>query len=125
VIRYFLWSTAAVFLGFGFWGLFDPVAMVAKFGIELNDPSGRTLVRASYGGFLIGAGFLFGWCATSHARFHFGLIAVIALTLPILISRLIGIAVDGGASVYHIAYAIIELLGVVIATLLLKVATLK
>lgn len=119
--RYFLWATALVFVGFGGWGLFDPDAMVAKFGIVLNDPNGRTLIRASYGGFLIGAGILFGWCASALERFRFGLVAIIALTLPILISRLLGLAIDGGNSAYHVGYILIELTGVAVATLLLRV----
>ena len=121
--RFFLWATALVFAGFGLWGLMDPDAMVIKFGIILNDPNGRTFVRASYGGFLIGAGTLFGWCALANQRYRFGLVAVIALTLPILVSRLIGIAVDRGTSAYHLSYVSIELVGVAIAALLLRTNT--
>jgi hypothetical protein len=120
--RYFLWMTAIVFVGFGFWGLLDPVSMVAKFGIDLSDPNGKTLIRASYGGFLIGAGVLFGWCAAAPSRLQFGLVAVIALTLPILASRLIGLVLDGGTSPYHYAYVLIELLGVSAAAIFLRSA---
>lgn len=119
--RLFLWVTALVFFGFGLWGLFDPDAMVAKFGIVLSDPNGRILIRASYGGFLIGAGILFGWCASAFERFRFGLVAINALTVPILISRLLGLAIDGGNSAYHFAYILIELIGVAVATSLLWV----
>lgn len=121
--RLFIWLTSAIFVGFGIWGLFDPVAMVAEFGIELQDPNGKTFIRASYGGFLIGAGILFGWCAAAPDRLRFGLVAVITLTLPILISRLIGLAIDGWQSAYHLTYIGIELVGVVVGSaLLLKAA---
>ena len=118
--RLFLWATATVFIAFGLWGLSSPNAMVTSFGISLGGADGRTMIRASYGGFLIGEGLLFAWCAMSHERVQFGLISVILLTLPILLSRLFGMAVDGSSSPYHRAYVGIELVGVVLALLLLR-----
>ena len=118
--RVFLLATAIVFAGFGFWGFLRPADMVAKFGIILSDPSGRTLIRASYGGFLIGAGLLFGWSALASERYQAGLTAIIALTLPILVSRLLGMVIDGSSSTYHLAYAGIEFIGVVGAFVLLR-----
>ena len=118
--RIFLWATAAVFIAFGLWGLISPVEMVKSFGISLGGPDGQTMIRASYGGFLIGEGTLFAWCAVSSERLHFGLMAVVILTLPILLSRLLGIAIDGASSPYHKAYVGIELLGVCLALLLLR-----
>jgi Domain of unknown function (DUF4345) len=120
--RFFLWATAIVFVAFGLWGLADPVAMVREFGIALNGADGRTLIRASYGGFLIGAGALFAWSALSTERMRFGLASVILLTTPILLSRLIGMAVDGATSPYHKAYVAIESVGIGIAWLLLYFA---
>ncbi len=117
--RLFLWVTAVVFLSFGLWGLISPVAMVKAFGISLGGADGQTMIRASYGGFLIGEGVLFAWCAQSPARMWFGLVAVIILTLPILLSRVIGMIVDGSTSPYHQAYLGIELLGISVAALLL------
>lgn len=94
--------------------------MVREFGISLNSADGITLIRASYGGFLIGEGALFAWCALSRDRERFGLVAVILLTLPILLSRLLGMAIDESSSPYHQAYIGIELIGVVVALLLLR-----
>jgi hypothetical protein len=119
VTRIFLWATALVFLAFGLWGLINPVAMVQEFGISLSGADGQTLIRASYGGFLIGEGALFAWCALSASRERFGLVAVILLTLPILLSRVFGMAIDGSTSVYHKAYVGIELTGILIALFLL------
>jgi hypothetical protein len=120
VTRIFLCATALVFLVFGLWGLINPAAMVKEFGISLSGADGQTFIRASYGGFLIGEGALFAWCALSPSRERLGLVAVILLTLPILLSRLLGIAIDGSTSPYHNAYAGIELTGILIALLLLR-----
>lgn len=93
--------------------------MVSNFGVMLGGPDGQTMIRASYGGFLIGEGALFAWCAASPQRLRFGLIAVILLTLPILLSRLLGIALDGATSPYHWTYLAIETVGVGMALILL------
>ena len=71
MIRFFLWATATVFFAFGLWGLISPVAMVQSFGISLGGADGKTMIRASYGGFLIGEGLLFAWCALSSDRLRF------------------------------------------------------
>lgn len=118
--KIFLWATAFVFIAFGLWGLISPAEMVRSFGISLGGPDGQTMIRANYGGFLIGEGALLAWCALSPERLRFGLVAVVLLTLPILLSRLIGMAVDGASSPYHRAYVGIELIGVGMALLLLR-----
>lgn len=120
--RGFLWATAAVFIAFGLWGLIRPAVMVANFGITLANPDSITMIRASYGGFLIGEGLLFAWCALATERVRFGLMAVVLMTTPILLSRLLGIAIDGASSPYHQAYTAIELLGVVLALMFLRKA---
>lgn len=78
------------------------------------------MIRASYGGFLIGEGALFVWCAVSAERERFGLFAVVLLTLPILLSRLLGIMLDGASSPYHKVYVVIEMIGVCVALFLLR-----
>ena len=120
MVRIFLLATAAVFIAFGFWGLLSPEAMVREFGVSLGGADGKALIRASYGGFLIGEGTLFAWCALSSQRERFGLAAVVLLTLPILLSRLLGMALDGASSPYHQAYVAIELIGVCLALFLLR-----
>lgn len=122
IARGFLWAVAAVFVGFGLWGLLSPSAMVEEFGVALGGPDGVTMIRASYGGFLIGEGALFAWCAASHERVRFGLAAVALMTSPILLSRFIGLVIDGAPSPYHKAYLGIELLGVGLALFFLRKA---
>lgn len=118
--RFFLWATATIFIAFGLWGLISPEAMVRAFGISLGGADGQTMIRASYGGFLIGEGALFAWCALSTERMRFGLVAVIVLTLPILLSRIMGMIIDGSSSPNHQAYVAIELFGISVAALLLR-----
>lgn len=117
--RIFLWLTAGVFAGFGLWGLLSPEAMVAKFGITIASADGKTLIRAIYGGFLIGEAALFGFCAASISRVRFGLQAVMLVTTPIFCARLIGMTIDGAFGGLHVSYLAIELAGIVIAALLL------
>jgi hypothetical protein len=118
--RYFLWATSIVFAAFGLWGLISPVDMVTRFGIELPGGDSRTMIRASYGGFLLGEAALFAYCAMSLYRVRIGLVAVILLTSPILAARLIGMAIDGGQFEMHAAYLAIEALGIAIAVVLLR-----
>jgi hypothetical protein len=117
--RVFLVSTAAVFLGFGVWGATMPDQMLARFGVTLNDPAGKTAVRAMYGGFLIGAALLFGFCAASPGRVSAGLQAVLILSLGIFTTRLLGMLIDRSATPYHLSYAALELLGISVSALLL------
>ncbi len=118
--RWFLVLTAIVFVGFGLWGLLSPLAMVANFGVTLGGADGMTMIRASYGGFLIGEGALFGWCALSKDRLFFGLVSVVILTTPIFLSRVVGLVVDGATSPYHKTYLAIELVGIILALLFLR-----
>lgn len=118
--RWFLVLTAIVFVGFGLWGLLSPLAMVENFGVTLGGAEGMTMIRASYGGFLIGEGALFGWCALSKDRLFFGLVSVAILTTPIFLSRITGLVVDGATSPYHKAYLAIELAGIILALLFLR-----
>jgi hypothetical protein len=121
--QWFLAATALVFIAFGLWGLVSPLAMVDNFGVTLGGPDGATMIRASYGGFLIGEGALFAWCASSKDRQFFGLVSVVILTTPIFVSRAIGVLIDGAASPSHMAYLAIELTGIVLALLFLRKVT--
>jgi hypothetical protein len=117
--RVFLASTAAVFLGFGVWGATMPGQMLARFGITLADPAGRTSIRAMYGGFLIGAALIFAYCAMAQERVFLGLRAVLILSLSIFITRLLGMLVDRSMSPYHLTYAALELVGITVSASLL------
>lgn len=117
--RLFLLATAAVFAAFGLWGFISPGDMVSRFGIELSTGEGRTLMRASYGGILMGEAALFAFCARAAVLHKIGLQAVLLLTAPIFLTRAIGILADGGQSQMHVTYLIIEAVGMGLAAVLL------
>ena len=118
--RTFLWATAVFFGVFGVWGLISPAEMVSRFGIALPTGDGLTFVRASYGGFLIGEASVVGFCALAASRTRLGLQLVILLTVPILASRLIGMALDGSRSATHLSYVGFEVIGFICAWFLLR-----
>jgi Domain of unknown function (DUF4345) len=113
--RYFLFATALVFALFGAWGLINPDAMVQGFGIDLTTGEGRTLIRASYGGFLLGAAIVFALCSSRSEWLQSGNLAIITLTAPIFLARAIGVAIDGGHIDQHLMYLVIEAVGVALA----------
>lgn len=119
VSRLFLGLTALVFGGFGIWGALDPVGMVRNFGIALASGDASTLIRASYGGFLMGEAAVIGFCACSQARVRLGLQIVILLTAPIFVTRALGMLADGARSPIHISYLGIEAAGILVAALFL------
>lgn len=113
--RLFLAATATVFALFGMWGLIHPEAMVGSFGINLPTGEAKTLIRASYGGFLLGSAALFTVTAVRREWHRFGTMAVILLTAPIFLARALGVAVDGGSVGLHLFYLLIEAVGLMIA----------
>ncbi|MDB5495795.1 MAG: hypothetical protein JWP86_3132 [Phenylobacterium sp.] len=110
--RLFIAATGLVFLAFGIWGLVSPAEMMSRFGVATLNPEGKTAIRAMYGGFLIGSGLLFLFCAVDVRRTQFGLQAMLLVTGSILGARIIGMALDRSASPYHLGYAALEILGV-------------
>jgi hypothetical protein len=117
--RVFLAATAIVFLAFGLWGAADPAGMLTRFNVEVASGDGRTAIRAMYGGFLLGAGALFLFCAADTRRVTFGLQAVLLITGPILAARLFGMSRDG-ATAYHISYATLEVVGILASAAFLR-----
>ncbi len=88
---------------------------MARFGVVLTDPAGKTAIRAIYGGFLIGGGALMGFCALAKERLLFGLQVVLILSGAILMARVIGMVADQSVTAYHLTYACLELAGVLIS----------
>jgi hypothetical protein len=110
--RLFLYATAAVFVGFGLWGLVAPAQVLSTFDVAQALGEARTAIRTIYGGSLTGIGLLFAFCAADAGRVRVGLQAVLLISGAILGARLVGFAVDGSASAYHLAYAALELIGI-------------
>lgn len=109
--------TALVFLGFGLWGLLAPHTMIGNLGLSFADASGATSIRAMYGGFLIGAGLLFGFAAVIPTAHSVGLGAIAIIVGAILASRVVGLIVDGALSRTQLTYAAIEVASLALTAL--------
>ena len=79
--------TAIVFVAFGFWGLLAPANMISNVGLAFTNGGGAVAIRGMYGGFLLGAGLLFGISALKPDMAHFGLIA-----LAVIVGSILGVA---------------------------------
>lgn len=99
--RAFLYFFAAVFIIYGVIGFLDPVSSVANMGIMIDNNHAKIEVRATYGGLLV------------------GLVAIICILTTVGLSRLYGIMVDGQNETIQWEFLIMELVGAVIAALIL------
>ena len=117
--RVFLYFFAAVFIVYGVAGFLDPVSSVANMGIIIDNTHAKIEVRATYGGLLVGLGFLFAYSANSDSSIRFGLVAIICILTTVGLSRLYGIMVDGDNEAIQWNFLIMELVGAVIAALIL------
>ena len=98
---------AVIFAGFGVWFLIKPAAL-GGIGIEVNGPSARTDIRATYGGFELGiAAFLF-WCAARGDWHHVGLVAATLCVAGFGVGRGVGILLEGGATTFMWSLLAIE-----------------
>jgi len=117
--RAFLYFFAAVFIIYGIIGFFEPVSAVANMGINIDNNHAKIEVRATYGGLLVGLGLLFAYSANSDSSVPFGLVAIICIMATVGLSRLYGIMVDGENETIQWDFLIMELVGAVIAALIL------
>lgn len=110
--RLFVAATGLVFLAFGLWGLLAPADMLSRFGVATLSAEGKTAIRAMYGGFLVGSGLLWIFCAADGRRTGFGLQAMLFVTGSILAARIVGLVLDHSSGPHHLSYAALELVGV-------------
>jgi Domain of unknown function (DUF4345) len=111
--------TAIVFVAFGLWGLLAPANMIANVGLAFTNGGGAVAIRGMYGGFLIGAGLLFGISAFRPGMAHFGLIALAVIVGSILASRIFGMVAGYVFPAIQLSYALIEATSFVVTTALL------
>ncbi|MBL1417877.1 MAG: DUF4345 family protein [Moritella sp.] len=115
----FLYFFAAVFIIYGVIGFLEPVSSVANMGIIIDNNHAKIEVRATYGGLLVGLGVLFAYSASRDSSVRFGLVAIICILTTVGLSRLYGIIVDGDNETIQWDFLIMELVGAVIAALIL------
>ncbi|GAB1258863.1 hypothetical protein NBRC116494_33650 [Aurantivibrio plasticivorans] len=114
----FLVLQAVLFIGCGLAGLFNPVGVMTSMGIALDNPVSITEIRATYGGFLLGAGCYILYAAFS--RLHQALVAVIFLLAGAGVTRFVGVVFDGGQAFMQWLLLIIEWVSVAIAIILYR-----
>ena len=72
-----LWSSAVAFAAIGVIFLTRPVQGASSIGIEIPGDTGRTEIRATYGGMMLGLALLFSWSAAAEGQTLAGLWSMI------------------------------------------------
>src|SRR5688572_8097967 len=109
----FLLLMAAAFINTGLQALFSPQDVLAQVGIELNNASALSSMRAVYGGmhFVFGIFCLYG--IFKYTKPALGL--VILYTLGFVIGRVSGILMDGSPNEFVTTWLTTEVISLVIA----------
>lgn len=112
LIRINLGATAIVMIGFGIWALVDPHQIATSQDLNFTSSNGRLAVQTIFGGNLIGAGLLFGLCGLRRRYHRFGLIAILTIISPILITRGVVMIFESQYSDQHMMKLFMELASV-------------
>ena len=118
LIRINLIVTALVMIGFGVWALVDPHQLATSQDLNFTSLNGRLAVQTIFGGNLIGVGVLFGICGLREGYHRFGLLAILAIISPILITRGLAMIFGGEYSDQHMMKLLMELASVGVTTVL-------
>lgn len=105
--RYFLAFVAAVFGLFGLLYMIEPANLSQMAGLQAN-ASGLTDIRATYGGFQLGFCFYLLWIVLSEQRLA-GLVACALVSGFVAAGRILGLAVDGEFSNFHLIGLLFEI----------------
>jgi hypothetical protein len=98
-----------LFIGFGLGFVLAPIYFSTLFtGGQFTTPSAVTDVRATYGGLALGLGIWLVICSKQHI--HLGLVGSFAVLASIIVGRVTGIAVDGGANIFMYIFLAAEVL---------------
>jgi hypothetical protein len=87
-----------LFIGFGGWGLIDPVAVAAMTGVKLPTPVALADGRAIYGGLTLGMGVFFLFAATRADLVRAGLWSTLLMVGGAGAGRAVGGVVDGAGA---------------------------
>lgn len=98
-----------LFVGFGLGFIFAPVFFFALFtGGHFTTPSAIIDMRATYGGLALGLGSWLVICAKQNVGL--GLLGSFVVLAAVIVGRLTGIALDGGANLFMYLFLAAELL---------------
>lgn len=104
-----VFANGILFIGFGLGFMIAPACFSALFtGAQLTTASAIIDVRATYGGMALGLGIWLVVCARQDIRL--GLIGAFAVLTSIVLTRLVGIVLDGGANGFMYAFLAAEVL---------------
>jgi len=114
--------TAFVFFLYGALPIFDPAAAASTLGLAIEDSNGSVSVRAIYGGYLLGAGFVFALGAINTKYLKAGMLALLLIVSPILTARLFGLLVEQTIPVDQMLRVCMEAVSIVITVSLLAMS---
>jgi hypothetical protein len=97
--------TAAVSAGFGIGCLIAPKQMLQKIDVKPTSGTGRTELRAMYGGLQLGLAAFFAYCAANEEMAEAGLLAQTLGLGGLALGRLAGIAVDRPKAIMYPLFA--------------------
>ncbi len=84
-----------IFLMIGAKYVLTPASAAAGSGLAFLSKLGQTNARAGTGGLALGCGLITLWCLVSIRRVRLGLGFVAAVMTPVLLIRIVSVAVDG------------------------------
>lgn len=102
-------AVAFAVIGIGF--LIAPTAWARAIEIAVSTATGRTDVRATYGGFVLAAGIFLAVCAVHTEWIRPGLVACALILAGFAAGRLVGLVMEGSLSRLMLVFLAIELVG--------------
>lgn len=116
-----LWIDCILFVGFGAGFLAAPLELAdLVLGAATSEPSAIIDMRATYGGFSIGAGFFFGLCAGRREWLRPGLVMSVLAISGIGAARIVGLIADGQPNAFMILFLAFEIAAVALTTTALR-----
>lgn len=112
----FLLLMGLAFAKVGFEALIDPQAVLANVGIDLNNSSAHSSMRAVYGGMHLVFGLFCFWASFKMQKEGLGLLVL--YTLGFVLGRLSGVIVDGAPNAFVSQWLITETISLAIALFL-------
>ena len=110
-----LTAAALAVIGVGF--LIAPTSWARAIEVVVSSPTGRTDVRATYGGFVLAAGVFLAVCAAGTEWVRPGLAACALILAGFAAGRLIGLVAEGSLSRLMTAFLVIEVGGTAAAVI--------
>ena len=123
--RIILGLYALLFIAFGLWSLLDPVGMTRQLGVDIGGPSGVFEMRGIFGGVNLGFAGLMAAGAIKPDFVRPALWAMTAYFGGYMIGRVTSAIVGDAAEASNWGFAGFELVSLILAVILLRVAPRK